>query len=49
MTGSNSCFTVIATFCKDVIMQKEAAERDWEDEPLFGPNSPPAIRAVKAR
>ncbi|CAB3235600.1 unnamed protein product [Arctia plantaginis] len=32
MAGSDSCFTAVATFCEEVISQKEAAEKAREDD-----------------
>lgn len=32
MTGNDSCFTAVATFCKEDISQKDAAQRAGEDD-----------------
>ncbi|CAB3227751.1 unnamed protein product [Arctia plantaginis] len=32
MAGSDSCFIAVATFCEEVISQKEAAEKAREDD-----------------
>ncbi|XP_063827169.1 uncharacterized protein LOC135076679 [Ostrinia nubilalis] len=34
MLGSEGCWKVVASFCEEVILQKEAAERERENDPL---------------
>lgn len=47
MAGSDSSFTAVSTFCKEVISQKEAEEVGAQ--PPLGPNSPLANLAAEAR